>query len=109
MNNQFKKGIENIQNISLASTEKEIMLSKLLAYAQEESLRDQMLADKWTVSIYQRFFSYSRLTAVTLALLLIFISTGTLYASETALPGDILYPVKIHATESLRGALAVTV
>lgn len=35
-------------------------------------------------------------------------STGISYASESALPGDLLYPVKVRVTEPLRGALART-
>ena len=33
---------------------------------------------------------------------------GTAYAAESALPGDILYPVKLHVDETVQGAFAVT-
>lgn len=34
-------------------------------------------------------------------------STGVSFAAENTLPGDILYPVKIHVTEEVRSALTV--
>ncbi|KKW23629.1 MAG: hypothetical protein UY70_C0004G0024 [Candidatus Kaiserbacteria bacterium GW2011_GWB1_52_6] len=41
--------------------------------------------------------------------LVLCIGVGTTYASEAALPGDVLYPVKIHVRERVQGALAVGV
>jgi hypothetical protein len=38
--------------------------------------------------------------------LVLFISGGTAYAAEGALPGDLLYPVKVGAVEPVEGALA---
>jgi hypothetical protein len=46
-----------------------------------------------------------RLAGATLALVLV-IGVGTSYAAEGALPGDLLYPVKVSITESIQGALA---
>src|SRR5438105_2432135 len=38
------------------------------------------------------------------ALVLIVLFGGTAYAAEGSLPGDALYPIKIHVTEPLQGA-----
>jgi len=40
--------------------------------------------------------------------LVLFCGVGTSYAAEGALPGDTLYPVKIHVNESVQGALALS-
>ncbi len=42
--------------------------------------------------------------AVIMALML---GTGTTFAAENALPGEVLYPVKIHVNEEIREALAM--
>lgn len=47
-------------------------------------------------------------TALIAALLVIMLAGGTTYASERALPGDALYPVKVRITESVQLALAPT-
>lgn len=38
----------------------------------------------------------------------LFISGGTAFAAEGSLPGDALYPVKIHVTEEVRGWVAIS-
>lgn len=54
-------------------------------------------------------FSFARLHPVALSLVLVLtVGTGTSYAAEGALPGDALYPVKIHVNESVQGALALS-
>lgn len=54
-------------------------------------------------------FSFARLHPMALSLVLVLtVGTSTTYAAEGALPGDTLYPVKIHVNESVQGALAVS-
>lgn len=57
-------------------------------------------------SPYASFFSFPRVAMV--AMVAVFVVGGTASAAESALPGDILYPVKIHAVEPVEGALAVS-
>jgi hypothetical protein len=57
-------------------------------------------------------FSFARghrfqMTAAVLALVLV-IGVGTSYAAQTTVPGDLLYPIKIHVTEPIQGALATS-
>lgn len=53
------------------------------------------------------FFTAGKILAF--ALILVMVSGGTLaFAAENALPGDVLYPIKINVNEPIRGALAVT-
>ncbi len=56
---------------------------------------------------WHALFSHPALAALGV-LAIIGSSTGISYAAESALPGDLLYPVKVGVTEPLRGALATT-
>jgi hypothetical protein len=46
--------------------------------------------------------------APALAMLLLFSAVGASYAAEGTVPGQLLYPVKVHVTEPAREALALT-
>lgn len=49
---------------------------------------------------------YNRATAAALfTLMLVVITTGAAYAAEEALPGDLLYPIKVNINEKVVGAL----
>lgn len=50
---------------------------------------------------------FFRIPVTALALIAI-ITTSTAFAAEQTLPGDFLYPIKIHLTEEARGLLAIT-
>ncbi len=54
------------------------------------------------------FSSHIRPMPVIAAILVVAISGGTVAASESALPGDILYSVKVRVTEEVQAALART-
>jgi len=62
-------------------------------------------------SIFFSYFTYtynSRLAYASGFLILFLIFGGTSFAAEGALPGDILYPIKIHVNESVGSLLAFT-
>ncbi len=54
------------------------------------------------------FLSHIRPMPVVAALLIVVLSGSTVAASENALPGDILYSIKVHVTEEVRASLAVS-
>lgn len=54
------------------------------------------------------WFLSARFVVPGLAFALILSSTGISYAAQGALPGDLLYPVKVHVNEPVRGALATS-
>ncbi len=60
------------------------------------------------VSGYARIAAYFRLHRVVLASsvcgLVLIITSGTAYAAQGSLPGDILYPVKVHINEGVKAA-----
>ncbi len=55
-------------------------------------------------------FHVSRFMQVALAVLLIFVAggSGLAYASQSALPGDLLYPFKVHVAEKVATSLSFT-
>lgn len=62
------------------------------------------------VSVPANSFSlfFMRHSAPALVAVLIVVGGGTAAAAEGALPGDILYPVKVHVNEEMRATLATT-
>ncbi|MFA6278710.1 MAG: DUF5667 domain-containing protein [Candidatus Paceibacterota bacterium] len=101
MKNDLNKGAQEIRDIKLSPEEKKVVLSRLLAHMDEHPVR-------FVVSPYQHFF-HSRFAYALAGALLMFSVTsgGVALASEGALPGDLLYPVKIYVTEPVRGALII--
>ena len=65
------------------------------------------ILDVSSVGLFAARMSSFRTVATALVLVLM-LGSGTSYAAEGALPGDILYPVKKVVNEGVRGALAVS-
>lgn len=57
---------------------------------------------------FSLFSTYPVLKLVPIALFFLFFGTGIALAAERALPGDLLYPVKLSVNEGLRKSLATT-
>ena len=54
------------------------------------------------------FFSPHLLSSLAFVLILTVIGSGTAYAAEGALPGDVLYPIKVNVNEKIAAAVAVS-
>lgn len=100
--NNFKKRIEAIKSVKLTTSEKEQALKSIMSQIDEMKLVE---------SPYLEFFQYLNKKpayAYVAALVLIALIGGsTSYASEAALPGDILYPVKVDVTEPIEGVFTL--
>lgn len=72
--------------------------------ALEEKVRTQ--SQNRPALVRSPYFFFHPMPMVAL-LLLVVLTTSTAAASEGALPGDLLYPIKIHVTEEVRAAIAV--
>jgi len=105
MNEKFHKSIEKGgEEISLSHTQREQMRRTLHSYMEMKPLRAPASVSAPTFA----WFFTLRPVAAALVLALFVSSAGISYAAEGALPGDFLYPVKIHLNEPVRGALAVS-
>ncbi|MBI4128631.1 MAG: hypothetical protein HY460_01150, partial [Parcubacteria group bacterium] len=101
-----KKFIKNLKKISLASDERARTRSAILSFMRENPLPKEAEARK-TQRAPLRLFTVQRPFAIALAaLLIVVLGGGVALAAEAALPGDLMYPVKIHVTEELRATLA---
>lgn len=96
-NKNLNNLIKELKKISLTVDEKSRLLAQLDAYsASHQPIKTP--------------YYFSRPLTYTFACLSIVILIGgsTVFASEKALPGDVLYPIKIHISEPLKVALATT-
>jgi hypothetical protein len=93
------------QRVRLQADEKADARTALLSYMQTHPVRERAAIR------HQRkmgFFS-SILKPVPLTLITCLgLGAGTAFAAEPSLPHDLLYPIKTHITEPIRGALALT-
>ncbi len=97
MDNELEKIFKKGQEIKLNPSEKEKMRDFIISYAKRNKERK-------TFSVFLIFKSVPAI----LSLAVIFGGIGISFAAERALPGDILYPVKVGINEEVRGLLAVS-
>ena len=82
------------ENLKKALNElKEVRMSRIEA--------DQMLQSVFLAPIPSPYFSRNKVFAMVMILVLVFSTGGVTYASSDALPGDILYPVKVRVVEPI--------
>jgi len=99
----LNKGIEDMKNIHLTASEKSVMFKKIMQTPIASPFQPQ-----------KTWWNFRELTRVQFAymlsgIMLIMGSGGAVaYASQSSIPGDVLYPVKIHVTEPIQYALAFT-
>lgn len=98
-NHNWQKGIDDLKKINLKKEEKALLLQRVLA---RETSPNRFLS----VAFFGRDIVKNHVPVFATALLLVM--TGSLaVASETSLPGDVLYPVKINITEPARDLIKV--
>lgn len=106
MNNKLHEYLKKAgEEISLTHEEREKMRGVLHAYMAMKPIRAPAVVAE--PAVFSRFFTL-RPVAVVLALAVFASSAGISYAAEGALPGDLLYAVKTHVNEPVRGAFAVS-
>ncbi len=102
MNKNFKQLMKQSRAIALRDTDREQMRTHFvnLLGLDADSVKPRTF---WhTILISHRHAGI----AFGLVILLIAATTGVAAAAEGSIPGDTLYPIKIHVTEELRSALA---
>jgi len=105
MNSFFKQLKKESDAIRLSTREREVM-----RLALEEAMRSRHLV-KSPVHITPSpllFFSHRLISSFAFVLVLAVVGSSTAYAAEAAVPGDVLYPVKVRVNEPLRAALALS-
>ncbi|MCK9344918.1 MAG: hypothetical protein M0P64_02180 [Candidatus Pacebacteria bacterium] len=102
---QLKKGS---QHARLSSAEKTEMRSALLQYAKAHPVESSVLSSRAIVSPFSLSNFRNKKTISGLVIGGLLMSGSVSFAAEGALPGDILYPVKVSVNEGIRKAVAVT-
>ncbi|MDO8561425.1 MAG: DUF5667 domain-containing protein [bacterium] len=116
MKDEFiREGIKGIKKIQLSPEEKGVVFSRILAYMNEnpaaEVLPQRSRIADWFTRISGPFgaggqISGLRLEYVMAGVLVVLVAgSGAVTAAEKALPGDVLYSVKIHVNEPVRGVI----
>ncbi|MFA6414882.1 MAG: DUF5667 domain-containing protein [Candidatus Paceibacterota bacterium] len=95
-NNSLHQGAQKIRAITLSPKEKAAVLARLLEHVAQHPAR---IVSPWRVYVSQFRFE------VAMATVLVMLVTGGSVASAAkgALPGDLLYPVKISVLEPAQG------
>jgi len=107
--NKIKKAIDDVKDIKMSSHEKNDLLNHLDLYVKKNPIK-VVSSER---SLFQFVFVQTRVhkyAYYSIAFILIFTLIGgnVMYAAEKALPGDVLYPVKIHVNEKVKSAVALT-
>jgi len=94
---EFKEIIRQLvgkkQNPKLTKDEKDLMRVRIAAFMRLNN---------------QRSLLTNKLTKMAFLLIVVMLTGGVSFASNNALPGDILYPVKIRVVEKVEGALKIS-
>lgn len=100
----FRKQLKDLTaDIHLSADEKDRMRERLEAYRSYRPIRRETAARTAAYSVFST--AHLRFVAPALAVALVFVSGGVSYAAERAIPGNVLYPIKVHVNEEVRSAL----
>lgn len=100
---------EALKNESLSQSERVLLRNRLKDFMHEHPLRAPM-----HIRIQEAFISMTSMRSVSMRMvpavlsLVLVLGIGTSYAAQASLPGDALYPIKIHFNESVQGAVALS-
>lgn len=100
---------KNIPKVHLEENEKKVLLNKLLDFLEKNPVRkpaDGRLID-WTLTTHNMYKLITRPLSILIALF-ITVSGASALAAQGSVPGDVLYPYKIHVNENVRALFAVS-
>lgn len=106
--NKMKKGIQDIQKINLSDGEKNDIFGRLDLHMKNNPITHTSRKVTMPETLHNFFAQYRYSYGVIVAILILFITASTSYAAEWALPGDILYPIKINVNEKIKSVVLLT-
>jgi len=95
----WQKGIKDLQNVSLTERERSELFVRISNRSPYAPIKSHWVIEQF-VFVRRHGFVFS-------LLLIIALGAGTAFASEYALPGGLLYPIKINVNEPARGAIKI--
>lgn len=109
MNDHFDKLFKALKQVRLEDAERDVLRQKLLTYIEDHSVRvaveERQIEQRSSTHLFLTFLT--KPMPIILAII-IFLGGGMSVAAERALPGDILYPVKIGINERFQSVLALS-
>ncbi len=107
MNNLFEKSCEKAQKtVHLSAVEKSTIRAEISKYLELNPVSKGFFSKFAWVSHPLKLVT--KPIPVFALILALGMGIGTTYASESALPGDVLYPVKLNVNERFRGFIVFT-
>lgn len=106
MFNNLKKEIKELMKVELSKTEKDELRSDLLSYMEFHPVMEAELNRPIMYRSILEVLIINRTMPIALLIAILF-SGGVSFAAERALPGDVLYPVKVNVNEEVRGLIAL--
>ncbi len=105
-----KKLLKSIQlETKTKQSIRDILLLKIQATEgfERNVIDARQLTQKQNIHLFSPLILYRKISMPILAAFVaLMLGTGTTFAAETALPGDVLYPVKVNINEEVREAFA---
>ena len=120
MNKYFQNIFNKTEQVKLSSIEKEEMRANLELFAIKHHVRNadtvRLLLQEGSKSYISAFVEMltlqpliSKLKPMPIILIIaLLIGGGTSFAAEGALPGDVLYPIKVSVNEEVRSFVAIS-
>ena len=98
---QIKKATEQVV---LSAQEKTLMRERLVSYMEHKPVRTRATTEQHTSSVplFSFFRAHHYSGALAVALLATVSTFGVSSAADDALPGDLLYPVKVNVNEEIK-------
>lgn len=103
MDKQLKKLSQDLKNICLHRDEKSAVRENILQYLEQNPVNHLEKESMQQFAAWRSLFTFfsRKPIAALMVLVLVFTSAGISYASNSALPGDFLYPVKFNINEEI--------
>lgn len=110
MGNRWEKLTESVRGIRLSEEEKAQGRAHLREFMTMTPIRGvestRTKGQPFFAVLHNFFIKRKTMPIFGLILAMMFVGTGVTYAAEDAVPGDALYPVKVHVNENIGNAFA---
>lgn len=109
MENIIKKIKKGAKHTRLSAVEKAEMRNVLVRHIKANPVDSSVLLARGLPSPFFNINNFRNKKGISILVIGGLLMGGSVsFAAESTVPGDVLYPVKVHVNENLRGAIAVT-